>query len=99
MNYGLPQLAVDVNSQGRNSPVAVDSIRLMLQGASVVRFANTKLDAYKEKKGFVFMAIYIDSSGKADRYLLYQDEKIDPHHPHKVRTHVRYPLKSYAESP
>jgi hypothetical protein len=41
----------------------VDLIRMMLQGASVVRFANTKLDAYKKKKNFVFVAIYIDSSG------------------------------------
>ena len=62
----------------------------MLQGASIVRFANTKLDAYKEQKNFVFVAIYIDNSGKVDRYLFYQDEKIDPDNPEYVRIHVRY---------
>jgi hypothetical protein len=84
------------NRKDENGLVAVDLIRMMLQGASVVRFANSKLDAYKEKKNFVFVAIYIDSSRKADRYLLYQDEnaKIHPHHPDNVRTHVRYLLKS-----
>ena len=68
----------------------------MLQGASIVRFANTKLDAYKKEKNFVFVAIFIHSNGQVDRYLLYQDEKKDLHN---VRTHVRYILKSYAESP
>ncbi|KAN0138744.1 Protein kinase-like domain containing protein [Lactarius tabidus] len=64
---------------------------MMLQGASVVRFANSKLDAYKERKNFVFVAIYIDSSRKADRYLLYQDEnaKILPHHPDNVYRKLR----------
>ena len=73
----------------------MDLFRLMLQGASIVRFANTKLDAYKEQKNFVFVAIYIDFNGDVQRYLLYQNEKKDPH---KVRTHVLYILKSYAES-
>ena len=70
----------------------------MLQGASIVRFANTMLDAYKQEKDFVFVAIYIESNGQANRYVLYQDERIDPRNPHNVRMHVRCPLKSYAES-
>ena len=80
---------MEVSSQGRNGPT-VNLIRLMLQGASIVRFANTKLDAYKEQKNIVFVAIYIDNSGKVDRYLLYQDEKIDPDNPEYVRIHFRY---------
>jgi hypothetical protein len=67
----------------------------MLQGTSIFRFANTKLDAHKEKN-FVFVTIYIDSNELVERYLLYQDEKKDLHN---VRTHVPYNLKSYAESP
>ena len=56
----------------------------MLQGASIVRFANTNLDAYNEKRDFVFVAIYIDGKGKAERYLLYQEETGN-----SVRTRVR----------
>ena len=47
---------------------------LMLQGASIVRFANAHLDAYKKEKTFVFMAIFITSYGAAKRYLLYQEK-------------------------
>ena len=68
----------------------------MLQGASIVRFANTKLDPYKEQKNFVFVAIYIGFAGEVQRYLLYQNEKKDPH---KVRKHALYILKSHAGSP
>jgi hypothetical protein len=63
----------------------VDFSRLILQGASVVRFANTKLDAYKKEKNFIFVAIFINNNGLVQRYLLYQDEEKDSHH---VRTHV-----------
>ena len=85
---------MEVNSQQRSKP-PVDFFRSMLQGASIVRFANTKLDPYNEQKNFVFVAIYIGFTGEVERYLLYQDVKKDPH---KVRTHVRYIVKSYAES-
>jgi hypothetical protein len=95
MNYGLPRLAVEVNSQPQNRP-AVDLYRMMLQAASVIRFANTKQEAYKKEKNFVFVAIYIKSNGSAERYLIYQDEKKDPH---KVRTYVRYILRPNAEPP
>ena len=57
----------------------------MLQGASVVRFANTKLDAYKKEKSFVFVAIFISATGLVERYFLYQNEKKDPY---EVRTYV-----------
>jgi hypothetical protein len=94
MNYGLPRLAMGVNSQGQGRPL-VDFFRPMLQGASIVRFANAKLHAYKNEKNFVFVAIYIHGSGQVDRYLLYQDVKIDSRN---VRTHLPYILKSNAES-
>ena len=55
---------------------------LLLQGASVVRFANTYLDAYKEERNFVFTAISIDDLGGAFRNLLYQTGPYDT-----VRTH------------
>ena len=82
---------MEVNSQSHDRP-AVDCFRLMLQGASVVRFANTKLGRYQKKKNFVFIAIYIDSRGYVDRYLLYQDGKQDSH---KVRTYsIRFKIQS-----
>jgi hypothetical protein len=84
---------VEVNSTLNEPPV--DLIRLMLQGASIVRFANTMLDAYKKEKDFIFVTIYIHNDGQVDRYLLYQDKKILQ----SVRMHVRYLLKSYAEAP
>jgi hypothetical protein len=68
----------------------------MLQGASVVRFANAKLNAFKKEENFVFVAIYIGRNGQVDRYLLYQNLKKDPH---KVRTRVLYISKSYAVLP
>jgi hypothetical protein len=64
---------VEVNST-QEEP-RIDLIRLMLQGASIVRFANTMLDAYKKEKNFVFVAIYIDNNGLVEHYLLYQDKK------------------------
>jgi hypothetical protein len=71
--------------------------RLILQGASIVRFANATLDAYKKEKNFVFVAIIISATGLVERYLLYQDYRRDPH---KVRTgtHVLYMLRCCAES-
>ncbi|KAH8977176.1 kinase-like domain-containing protein [Lactarius hatsudake] len=49
--FGLPQVAVEVNSASSHGP-AVDFHRLLLQGVSVVQLANT-LDAYKSKKNFM----------------------------------------------
>lgn len=45
------------------------------------------LDAFKQEKTFVFVAIYINSRGLVERYLLYQNKKVDPH---KVRTHIMF---------
>lgn len=79
-------MAVQVNSHPPNED-PVDFYRLILQGASVVRFANTMLDAFKQEKTFVFVAIYINSRGLVERYLLYQNKKVDPH---KVCTHIMF---------
>ena len=84
---------MEVNSISPDRPPA-DLYHLVLQGASIVRFANAHLDAYKMKKTFVFLAIFITATGQADRYLLYQKEDS-----RKVCTHVLYIIKSYAEMP
>ncbi|KAH9038376.1 hypothetical protein EDB85DRAFT_2287570 [Lactarius pseudohatsudake] len=71
LKFDLPRMAVEVNStsSGRS---AVDLHRMIIQGASVVRFANTTLDTYNTEKNFVFVAIYISGDGQAVRYVLYQ---------------------------
>ncbi|KAH9007816.1 hypothetical protein EDB84DRAFT_1447307 [Lactarius hengduanensis] len=76
LKSGLPRMAVKVDSNITDRP-GVDRDRLMLQGASVVRFANTTLDTYKTEKNFVFVAIYISGDGQADRYVLYQRKGSD----------------------
>ncbi|KAH9168836.1 hypothetical protein EDB89DRAFT_1559152 [Lactarius sanguifluus] len=76
LKFGLPRMAVEVDSNSPDRP-AVDHHRLMLQGASVVRFANTTLDTYKIDKNFVFVAIYISGDGQAHRYVLYQKKGSD----------------------
>ncbi|KAH8976881.1 hypothetical protein EDB86DRAFT_2864191, partial [Lactarius hatsudake] len=75
LKFDLPRMAVEVNSSSSERP-AVDHHRLMLQGASVVRFANT-LDTYKNEKNFVFVAIFISGARQADRYVLYQKKDSD----------------------
>ncbi|KAH9047384.1 hypothetical protein EDB84DRAFT_483455 [Lactarius hengduanensis] len=76
LKSGLPRMAVEVDSNLPDRP-GVDHHRPMLQGASVVRFANTTLDTYKIAKNFVFVAIYINGDGHADRYVLYQRKGSD----------------------
>ena len=66
----------------------------MLQGASIVRFANSFLDAYKEKKNFVFVAVFIGDTGVADRYFMFQKENSE-----KVPTRDLYLIKICADSP
>jgi hypothetical protein len=72
----LPRVAVKIGSDSR-SRNAMDYHFLMLQGASIVRFANTYLEAYKEEKDFIFVAIFISDVGQADRYLIYQTKSSD----------------------
>jgi hypothetical protein len=49
-----------------------DLIRILLQGAAIVRFANKFLDKFMENEDFVLCAIYIWDHGKATRYSLFQ---------------------------
>ena len=70
LKCGLPRVAVVVIPNRGDR----DRHRLMLEGASVVRFANKFLDAYKKEKNLVFMAIYIGYAGATDRYILYQNK-------------------------
>jgi hypothetical protein len=64
-------LIVEVESKPGSLP-KVDHTRLLLQGATVVRFANGFLDAFKSEKNFVFIAIYIHSNGKVEFFRLFQ---------------------------
>lgn len=84
IKHDLPRLAVEVNSYAGDKAPA-DHHRLMLQGASTVRFANTSLDTFKKEKNFVFVAIFINSAGLVTRKLLFQNQNVDSQ---KVRTHV-----------
>ena len=95
LKFGLPRLAAVVNSYSLDRP-AVDHHRLMLQGASIVRFANTFLDAYKEKRNFVFVAIFIGDLGLADRYFMFQKTGSEKVH---SRALLSYVIKICAESP
>ena len=70
----LPRIVVEVNSNPPGGE-AVDHHRLIIQGASVVRFANSFLDAYKAEKDFIFVAIFFTGTAEAVRYLLYQKKE------------------------
>jgi hypothetical protein len=50
---------------------------MLLEGAAVVRFANGFVDAFKKKKDFVLVAIYMYSIGKIVFYHLFQTENSD----------------------
>ena len=85
LKYGLPRVAVVVDPPPLEDELAegLPSNRLLLQGASVVRFANTYLDEYKGKRNFVFTAISIDHIGEACRFILCQIGRYD-----EVRTYM-----------
>jgi hypothetical protein len=78
MKNELPRLLVEVNSKAAGA-IPADQYRMLLQGASIVRIANAHLGAYRTKKDFTMMAVYIDDHGIADRTILYQkkdDKKV-----------------------
>jgi hypothetical protein len=70
----LPRLLIEVNSTSANQP-QYDHIRMLLQAASVVRFANQHLEKYRTDKSYVLMAAYIDSDGEVHRYIMFQDKQ------------------------
>jgi hypothetical protein len=51
-----------------------DLIRVLLMGATVVRFANNFLKVFQEKKNFVFCALFIYDDGNATRLTLFQKQ-------------------------
>ena len=68
----LPRLLVQVNSKPEQDRPE-DLVRMLLCGASVVRFANKFLKKFIAAKDFVLFAIYIWENGKVSRYSLYQE--------------------------
>jgi len=48
-----------------------------LEGAAIVRFANTFLDAFKAKKDFILVAVFVWDHGTAFQYSLFQQRHDD----------------------
>jgi hypothetical protein len=71
LKSSLPRLLMEVNSKPKKE-WPEDLIRILLQGAAIVRFANKFLDKFMENEDFVLCAIYIWDHGKATRYSLFQ---------------------------
>jgi len=67
----LPRLLVEVNSTKTKS-WPPDQIRMLLSGAFVVRFSNEYLEPFRTTKQFVLVVIFVQQTGEATRYLLYQ---------------------------
>jgi|HubBroStandDraft_5_1064220.scaffolds.fasta_scaffold136353_2 hypothetical protein len=67
----LPRLLVEVNSKPRKE-WPEDLVRMLLSGATVVRFANRYLDGFKADKNFVLFALYIWDNGEVYCYSLFQ---------------------------
>ncbi|SRR6266403_2602210 len=77
----LPRLIVVVNSKPKKD-WPEDLVRMLLSGATIIRFANKFLDRFKAAKNFVLFAIYIWEDGKVSRYSLFQK----PNDPRVCRT-------------
>ncbi|KAI0256891.1 hypothetical protein BJV78DRAFT_1167702 [Lactifluus subvellereus] len=77
LGSSLPRLLVEVNSFPAAQPPQ-DHYWMLLQAASVVRFANQFLEAYKRNKNCILVAAYVDCHGDTERYILFQDKKRDP---------------------
>jgi hypothetical protein len=72
---GVPRLLVEFefnSSSDSATDMQPDCIRMLLQSSAVVRFANMFLDAFKLKKNFVLVAIYINDRGGVFLYTLFQ---------------------------
>ncbi|TCD61165.1 hypothetical protein EIP91_008827 [Steccherinum ochraceum] len=69
----LPRFVAQVQSmESEPGEYPQDHLRMLLQGAAVVRFANTHVSSYNTKKNFVLVCTYIYTNGQAKRSLLYQ---------------------------
>jgi hypothetical protein len=71
--FKLPRLLVEINSTNVKL-WPTDLIRLLLQGAAIVRFANAFLEAFCEAKNFVLCAVFIWDDGEATRHILFQKQ-------------------------
>ena len=72
----LPRLLVDVQSTpAKDWPPELT--RMLLEGAAIVRFANTFLAAFKAKKDFILVAVFVWHDGTAFRYSLFQQQHDD----------------------
>ena len=69
----LPRLLVDVQSTPANEEPP-EQTRMLLEGAAIVRFANTFLDAFKAKKDFILVAVFVWDDGTVFRYSLFQQQ-------------------------
>ncbi|KAF9495499.1 hypothetical protein BDN71DRAFT_865655 [Pleurotus eryngii] len=70
----LPRVLVEVDSTpSLTDPWPRDLVRMLLCGASVVRFANGFIDPFKQQKNFVLAAIYIGQTGSVQWHTLYQN--------------------------
>jgi hypothetical protein len=52
----------------------MDLVRMLLTGASVVRFANKFVSAFRKEMNYVLCAIFIWDDGKATRYTMFQQQ-------------------------
>ena len=68
----LPRFLVKNDSAGSKEDWPVDKVRLILEGAAIVRFANTFVDTFKQKRDFVLIAVYIGRNGYAEAFTLFQ---------------------------
>ncbi len=70
----LPRLLVEieVDSTATRENWPPELVRMLLQGAAIVRFANTFLTAFQ--KDFVLAAIFVWEDGRAPRYALFQEQ-------------------------
>ena len=74
MKSGFPRYLVEVQSGDREKGWPKDLVRMLLQGSSIVRFANMLLDAFKDKKNFVLVCTYYWCDWDVSRYLLFQKQ-------------------------
>jgi hypothetical protein len=72
LKSNLPRLLVEVNSKPKTERPE-DLVRMLLAGATVVRFANEFVDKFKAAKNFVLFTIYIWGYGEVTRFSLFQE--------------------------
>jgi len=61
----LPSSSTTRRDRNKCIMASAGLIRMLLEGAAIVRFASPFLDALNEKKDFVFITIFIEEDGTA----------------------------------